>query len=579
MTDTAPSPLSIRVSRREQVFPILTEHQIAALLPLGERRRYPAGAALFSEGDRHVGMFVLLSGSLDVSRRRSGSSELVITYVAGMFTGDVNLLSGRGAVASGTVREDSELLLIDEATVHHLMVTNAELSEIMMRAFILRRVALLEDEEGGTMLIGTRWTAETHGLRQFLIRNAQPHSYLDLDQDPETAEWLERYGVSGDELPVAITARGDVLRRPTIRALADAIGLGPDRLDGRCFDVAVIGAGPAGLAAAVYAASEGLSVVVLDKKAPGGQAGSTSKIENYFGFPTGITGQALAGRGFVQAQKFGAEVAIPCKVVGFECRGAAAPMLVLDSGEHVAARAVVIASGARYRKLELPNLESFEGKGIYYAASIMEARLCHDRDIVIVGGGNSAGQAAVYLANGPTPAKHVYMLVRSSLASSMSDYLVQRIHATPSITVLTGTEVVGLHGECALSGVRWRNNATGAEEERPIEHVFLFCGAEPNTEWLQACVALDKVGFVKTGTELSPEDLDAEVWNGRTPLRLETSHPGVFAVGDARCGSVKRVAAAVGEGSTAVQLIHAYLAAAHELEGGAPSPPGRDGPR
>ena len=327
--------------------------------------------------------------------------------------------------------------------------------------------------------------------------------------------------------------------------------------------MAVIGAGPAGLAAAVYAASEGLSVVVLDKKAPGGQAGSTSKIENYFGFPTGITGQALAGRGFVQAQKFGAEVAIPCKVVGFECRGAAAPMLVLDSGEHVAARAVVIASGARYRKLDLPNLEAFEGKGIYYAASIMEARLCHDRDIVIVGGGNSAGQAAVYLATGPTPAKHVYMLVRSSLASSMSDYLVQRIQATPNITVLTGTEVTALHGECALRGVRWRNKGSGVEEEQPIEHVFLFCGAEPNTEWLQECVALDKAGFVKTGTELSPEDLDTEVWNGREPLRLETSHPGVFAVGDARCGSVKRVAAAVGEGSTAVQLIHLYLAEAH----------------
>ena len=345
-------------------------------------------------------------------------------------------------------------------------------------------------------------------MRQFLIRNAQPHSYLDLDQDPETAEWLERYGVSGDELPVAITARGDVLRRPTIRALADAIGLGPDRLDGRCFDVAVIGAGPAGLAAAVYAASEGLSVVVLDKKAPGGQAGSTSKIENYFGFPTGITGQALAGRGFVQAQKFGAEVAIPCKVVGFECRGAAAPMLVLDSGEHVAARAVVIASGARYRKLELTNLESFEGKGIYYAASIMEARLCHDATssspavATRSGRGLSRQRADARQARIRWCARRWHRASDYSCSASMTEH-----HRADR------TEVVAPLGECALSGVRWRNNATGAEEERPIEHVFLF--AAPTEHGMAAGMRGARQGGIRhTGTALSLEDLDAEVWNG-----------------------------------------------------------------
>src|SRR5579862_9328405 len=408
---TMPTHPSIRETRREQLFPRLAPHQLATVMPLGERRTYPAGAMLFREGERHLGMFVVLAGIVEIVRRTVVGEESIAMYGPGMFTGDVSLLTGRAAVASGRVRDDAEVLVIDEAAVHRLMVTDAELSELMMRAFILRRVALLEDDIGNTTLIGSRLTSDTHRLRQFLIRNGQPHTYLDLERDPETAALLERFGVVADELPVAITGDGRVLRRPTNRALADAIGLSPDQLDGRRFDVAVIGAGPAGLAAAVYAASEGLSVVVLDSKAPGGQAGTTSKIENYFGFPTGISGQALAGRGFIQAQKFGAEVAIPREVTGFECAAPDAPIMQLDAGERVAARAVVIATGARYRKPALANLESFEGRGVYYAAAFMEAQLCTGQEVIVVGGGNSAGQAAVFLA---AHVRHVHMLVRST---------------------------------------------------------------------------------------------------------------------------------------------------------------------
>ena len=555
MTQTHPS---IREARRDQIFPRLDDRQLAALMPYGISHRYSAGESLFKEGDRHVGMFVVLSGSVDIVRRSNHGEELFATYTRGMFSGEVGLLAGRAVVATGRTREDSEILVVDEVALHRVMVTQAELSELIMRAFILRRVALLEDDTAGATVIGSRLTNDTHRLREFLRRNGQPHVYLDLERDADTAAWLIRFAVTADELPVVITSDGQVLRRPSNRDLADAIGLGPEHLDGRHFDVAVIGAGPAGLAAAVYAASEGLGVVVVDGRAPGGQAGTSSKIENYFGFPTGISGEALAGRGFVQAQKFGAEVAIPREVVGFECAGVAAPTIVLDGGERIAASAVVIATGARYRKPSLTHLEAFEGRGVYYAASFMEAQFCTGHDVIVVGGGNSAGQAAVFLSD---RARHVHMLVRSSgLAASMSDYLIQRITAAPNVTLHIETEIIALLGDGILSGVRWKHRGSGAEEEHPIEHVFLFLGAEPNSVWLRDCLALDAHGFVKTGGDLGGDEIDAELWSGRQPLRLETSHPGVFAVGDVRSGSVKRVAAAVGEGSSAVQLIHSYLA-------------------
>ncbi|MDX2165805.1 MAG: FAD-dependent oxidoreductase [Deltaproteobacteria bacterium] len=555
---TTPPISPIFTTRREQAFPVLTAHQLAQLESYGTRRTYPAGALLFSEGERHVGMFVVLSGSVDITRGNVCDDEHVVTHTPGMFSGEIGLLSGRAAVATGRAHEDCEVLLIDEAALHRLVVSHAELSELIMRAFILRRVAMLDSETGGTVLLGSRLHGATHRLRRFLTRNAQPHIYRDLDHDAETAEWMEHFQVTADDLPVVITRDGTVLRSPTLRALADAIGLGPEPLDGRRVDVAVIGAGPAGLAAAVYAASEGLSVVVLDGKSPGGQAGSSSKIENYFGFPTGISGEALAGRGFVQAQKFGAEVAIPREVVGFECGGADGTVALLEGGERLGARAVVIATGAKYRKLDLPNLEAFEGRGIYYSAGHMEAQLCAGQPVIVVGGGNSAGQAAVFLSG---HASHVHILVRAkSLAASMSDYLIQRIRATPNITLHTETQITALHGDGLLAGVDWQR-AEDPVEPRAIEHVFLFCGADPSTGWLRECLVVDSAGFVKTGSDLTAEDLAWGEWPlPRPPMRFETSHPGVFAVGDVRSGSVKRCAAAVGEGSTAVQLIHAFLA-------------------
>ncbi|HSP97565.1 MAG TPA: FAD-dependent oxidoreductase, partial [Candidatus Dormibacteraeota bacterium] len=497
-------------TRGEQMFPHLNDRLLADLLPFGEHRTYAAGEVLFAEGDRHVPMVVVLSGAVDIVRHTRDGEVLVTTHTPGSFSGEVGVLAGRGAIASARAREHSRVLVISEAELHRLVVNHAELSELIMRAFILRRVALLEEHGAGVTLIGSRLAPDIHALRQFLTRNGQPYFYLDLDDDPDTAAVMALHQVSADELPVAITVGGQVLRHPSLRELADAVGLTPDRLDGRQVDVVVIGAGPAGLAAAVYAASEGLSVVVVDAKAPGGQAGSSSKIENYFGFPTGISGQALAGRGFVQAQKFGAEVAIPRKAIDFECSHEKGTVVVLDGGERVTARAVVLATGARYRKLPLSNIGDFEGRGVYYGAAFMEAQLCSGQEVIIVGGGNSAGQAAVYLAG---YAQHVHILVRSkNLAASMSTYLIRRIDATPRISLHTETEVVELIGNQSLDSVVLKHHRTGALEPRPIQHVFLFCGAEPHTAWLSDCIALDDKGFIRTGSDISAEQLREAEW-------------------------------------------------------------------
>jgi thioredoxin reductase (NADPH) len=422
-----------------------------------------------------------------------------------------------------------------------------------MRAYILRRVAFINDEHGGVILIGSRQSADTLRLREFLMRNSQPVAYFDVDEHSESTELMTRFGVSAEQIPAVITPDGGVLVQPTNRAVADAVGLSPDGIDGKHFDLVVIGAGPGGLAAAVYAASEGLNVAVLDAKAPGGQAGSSSKIENYFGFPTGISGRALAGRGLAQARKFGAEVAVPVEVVGVECGIAGHPHVVrLDGGERISARALIISTGAKYQKPDLPNLEHFEGRGVYYNASFMEAAFCSGEEVVIVGGGNSAGQAAVFLAS---HAKRVHILVRSEgLAASMSRYLIQRIEAAPNIELHAHTSVIKLIGEARLE--RLLCQTKGAEpQEFQVRHLFLFLGARPNTEWLRDCVALDDKKFILTGQNVSTPDWPLN----RARHFLETSVPGIFAVGDVRSGSVKRVAAAVGEGSAAIQSLHQVL--------------------
>ncbi len=543
--------LGVGGSRHHQIFPKLDDKQFAVLERYGERRRLKAGDVLFAEGDRHIPMFAIVSGTIELSRGAGDKYRALGAHGPGSFTGEVGTLAGRGAVTTARTTSDCEVVVIDEESLRALVVAEAELSEMIMRAFILRRVAFIQDQHGGVMVIGSSASWSTLVLRHFLSRNAQPSAYFDIVEHEEARDLLERHGATEDDIPVVITLQGEVLKRPTNRAGADAIGLSPDRLNGERFDVVVVGAGPAGLAAAVYAASEGLRVAVLDTKAPGGQAGTSSKIENYFGFPTGISGQALAGRGLSQCRKFGAEVGVPIEVLGIDCKDAPPFHLRLNYEEHVYARAVVIATGARYRKPLLARLEEFQGRGIYYSATYMEAAYCANEELIIVGGGNSAGQAAVFLSGF---ARHVHIVIRSDgLAASMSNYLIRRIEAAANITVHLRTQIVELKGEAQLESIRW--DSQGTIEEKPIRHVFLFLGAQPNTGWLGDCVALDKNGFVLTGPDA------AHQWpSERPPHFLETSRPGIFAVGDVRSGSVKRVAAAVGEGAAAIQSLHQYLA-------------------
>jgi thioredoxin reductase (NADPH) len=539
-------------NRRHQIFPTLSEDQFDVLLRYGERQHFAAGEVLFRQGDRHIAMYVIISGSIEVERGSALGSTIIGTHGPGMFTGEMGSLAGRAAVATARVEADSELIVISEESLRTLVISEAALSETIMRAYILRRVAYMSDQTGGVVVFGARDSQETLILRHFLNRNGTPAAYFDSDADEEAQALMQRFGVQPQDIPAVVTIGGEVLRRPTLRQLADGIGISPDSLDGRLFDVVVVGAGPAGLAAAVYAASEGLTVTVLDAKAPGGQAGASSKIENYFGFPTGVSGQALAGRGLSQARKFGAEVAVPFKVSAVNCDSPEYEMQ-LDSGEKLRARSIVIASGARYRKPNLPGLERFEGRGVYYSASFMEANFCANEEVVIVGGGNSAGQAAVFLSQ---HAKHVHIVVRSSgLAASMSRYLIQRIEASPKITLHTHKQIVELRGDDRLESICWQSKG-GEAREAPARHLFLFLGAEPSTAWLGDCVALDDKNFVLTGP-----DAPAERWPLERPRHfLETSRPRIFAVGDVRSGSVKRVAAAVGEGSAAVASLHQALA-------------------
>jgi thioredoxin reductase (NADPH) len=546
-----PHELSSGGSRYHQVYPTLDEKQLAILERYGERRKLKANEILYSEGDRHTGMYVILSGTIESTRQSVHGNQSLGIHGPGSFTGEVGTLAGRAAVATTRAASDCEVIDIDEESLHALVIAEAELSETIMRAYILRRVAFIQGPQVGLMVIGSTSSAPTLRLRHFLSRNAQPSAYFDIVEHTEAKELLTRYGVTEADIPVVITLQGGVLTQPSHRAVADAVGLSPDRLDGEHFDLIVVGAGPAGLAAAVYAASEGLKVAVLDAKAPGGQAGTSSKIENYFGFPTGISGQALAGRGLSQCRKFGAEVGVPIEALTIDCTETESFHIGLSEDESVYARAVVIATGARYRKPALAGLEHFEGRGVYYSATFMEGGFCNNEELIVVGGGNSAGQAAVFLARF---ARHVHVVVRGDgLSASMSAYLIRRINAAANITLHIRTQIVELCGESRLEAVRW--DRQGQIEYKPVRHVFLFLGAEPNTRWLGDCVTLDKDGFVLTGA-----DTGANWTASRPPHDLETSRPGIFSAGDVRSGSVKRVAAAVGEGAAAIQAVHQYLA-------------------
>jgi thioredoxin reductase (NADPH) len=467
------------------------------------------------------------------------------------------MLSGRRALVRARASESGEAIELDREHLLALVQTDSELSEILMRAFILRRVELIAHGFGDVVLIGSSHCAGTLRVKEFLTRNAHPYTYIDLDRDADVQGLLDRFHVSAADVPVLI-CRGDVvLRNPTNQQIADCLGFNAAINETRIRDVVIVGAGPGGLAAAVYAASEGLDVLVIETNAPGGQAGSSSKIENYLGFPTGISGQALAGRAYTQAQKFGAQVIIAKSAKRLACDRKPYTIEV-DDGQRVPARSVIIATGAEYRKPPLENLTRFEGAGVYYGATYMEAQLCVGDEVIVVGGGNSAGQAAVFLAQ---TAKRVHVLVRSGgLAESMSRYLVRRIEENPAIVLRTQTEITALEGDNHLERVHWRDNQTGNTEAHDIRHVFFMTGGVPNTRWLDGCVARDAKGFIKTGPDLSQDELTAAHWPlGRAPHLLETSLPGVFAVGDVRSGSIKRVASAVGEGSITIAFVHQVL--------------------
>jgi thioredoxin reductase (NADPH) len=544
--------------KRDVLFPKLSAAQIERLTPFARRRSAEAGEVLFDQGEPSRNLYVAIKGRFEiVAPSRDGETRLAMVG-PGEFSGELDILSGRRSLVRGRTREKSELLEIDPANLRRIVQTDPELSEIFLRVFLLRRVYLITHTSGDVLLVGSSHSADTLRLKAFLTRNGHPHDYLDVERDPRVQELLDHFQIRVQDIPFLICRGQQVLRNPSNAEAAACLGFNAQIEEGTVHDLIIVGAGPAGLAAAVYAASEGLDVLVLEGHAPGGQAGSSSRIENYLGFPTGISGQDLAGRAFIQAEKFGASVAIAMVATSLDCERRPYTVACAGGGP-VRGRTVIVATGAEYRKLPLPNLANFEGAGIYYGATQIEAQLCEGEEIVVVGGGNSAGQAAVFLS---TRVKHVHLLVRAAgLEQSMSRYLIRRIEDSPAITLRTRTHVQALEGGDRLERVTWRNTGTGATETREIHHLFSMTGANPNTAWLGGSLVLDDKNFVKAGVDLRPEDLAAANWPlGRAPYLFEASWPGVFAVGDVRASSVKRVASAVGEGAVAVQLVHKFLA-------------------
>jgi thioredoxin reductase (NADPH) len=548
--------------------PTLNAAQIERMAKHGHRRTVNEGDILVQPGTQTTRIFIVVAGELTIYRTRDVSEtlgdgasqerEVIIVYEPGQFSGEIAILSGRRGLAEITATKAGEVIEVERDQLLELVQTDSELSEILMRAFILRRVEMISHRFGDVVLIGSSHTSETLRIKEFFTRNSHPFTSIDLDHHADVQDLLDRFHITIADTPVVICRGESVLRNPSNQEIAACLGFNDAIDDSQLRDLLVIGAGPAGLAAAVYAASEGLDVLVVEPNSPGGQAGSTSKIENYLGFPTGISGQELAGRAYAQAQKFGAEILIAQGAIKLLCDRT--PYVIeTDAGTRVSARVVVIATGAEYRRLPLDNVSRLDGFGVYYSATAVEAQLCRDNEVIIVGGGNSAGQAAVYLSQ---TAAHVHVLVRAEgLAASMSRYLIRRIEETPNITLHTRTEIVALDGGDRLEHVRCRNMRTGDTTDHDVSNVFVMTGATPNTGWLNGCIALDEHGFIKTGPALSVEELRDAKWPpGRAPFLLETSLHGVFAAGDVRSGSVKRVASAVGDGSISVSFVHQVLA-------------------
>ena len=555
--------MSTLADRFEQMYPTFDPVQVetASRFSSGEARHFAAGESVFEAGVRNVPAWLVLEGEIEIVRRDGlHRQSSVVSLGPGQISGEVSQLAGLGSIAAGVAGAPGcTVLPFDAAHVRALVVGSAEIGEILMRAFILRRVALIEEGGSGSLLIAMPGSPDLIRLEGFLSRNGYPYTVLNAATDEAALAAVERFGVLPDELPLMICPNGKILKRPTDAEAGMCLGITPELDPEKIYDVAVVGAGPAGLATAVYGASEGLSTIVLDQRAFGGQAGASARIENYLGFPTGISGMALAGRAFTQAQKFGAEIAIPLEVVKLDCGGAARrpgePMhLEISGGATIKARTVVVASGARYRRPAIDNLDAFDGNGVSYWASPIEGRLCAGENVALIGGGNSAGQAVVYLA---PMVKHLHLVVRGSgLEASMSRYLIERIRALPNVELHVETEVVALKGDhSGLTGATFRDRASGEVSSCALRHLFMFVGADPNGGWLPRSVAVNDKGFIVTGESFTFDG------NSRAPLPLETSVSGVFAIGDVRAGSTKRVAAAVGEGAGVVAQIHQVLAA------------------
>lgn len=548
--------LPLTRSHIDQIFPKLSSSQINRIADRGNIREINYGKVLIEQGDINVPFFVIVSGEIEILRPSIANDTLITIHGPGQFTGEANMLSGRRALFRARVTKSGKVIEMDRHKMMSLLQDDTEIGDILMRAFILRRVELVAAGVGDVVLLGSTNSARTFQIKEFLMRNGHPYSYIDLERDSDVQNLLDNFNINANEVPVLICQGKFVLRNPSNQQIADCLGFNEIINQTIVRDLVIIGAGPSGLAAAVYGASEGLNVLVVETSTPGGQAGSSSRIENYLGFPTGISGQELATRAYNQAQKFGAEIFIT-KANRLLCNRR--PYVVeVENGGQISTRTIIIATGAQYRKPQLKNLQQFEGAGIYYGATFLEAQLCKGEEVIVVGGGNSAGQAAVFLSE---TTNRVHMLVRSKgLTESMSRYLIRRIEENPRIKLRTHTEIIKLEGGSHLKSVLWQNNNTGDIEKHYISNVFVMAGAAPNTEWLNGCITLDKKGFIKSGADLTSENLLAAGWPlVRQPYLLETSLPGVFAVGDVRGGSIKRVASAVGEGSIAVSFVHKIL--------------------